>query len=101
MYSTPQGLEHLELGNLDWKPINTDQFDCSKRILCGYRNETPQFQIIRISNIPNWFFERVVFPGGQLVFEAFTDAQLEIHTSAFISAILLDTIPCHRLAIRR
>ncbi|MDJ0703732.1 MAG: DUF1830 domain-containing protein [Leptolyngbyaceae cyanobacterium MO_188.B28] len=96
MYATPQAFE-----NLGWRPINTVENDCSKRILCSYSNETPQFQIIRISNIPNCFFERVVFPGRHIVFEAFTDAQLEIHTGAIISAILLDVIPCHLLAIRK
>ena len=96
MYATPQELE-----NLSWEPLNTDESDCSNQILCSYSNTTPQFQIIRIANIPNWFFERVVFPGGHLVFEAFSDAQLEIHTGTMMSAILSDTIPCYRLAIRR
>ncbi|RUR85175.1 hypothetical protein PCC6912_12910 [Chlorogloeopsis fritschii PCC 6912] len=53
----------------------------------------------RISNIPNWYFERVVFPGQRLVFEAPSEAQLEIHTGMMASAILSDKIPCDRLAI--
>ena len=94
MYATPQALE-----NLGWKSLNKSESDCSSQILCSYSNNTPQFQIIRIANIPNWFFERVVFPGGRLVFEALPDSQLEIHTGTIISAILLDTVPCHRLAL--
>jgi len=40
-------------------------------ILCSYKNQTPNIKIARISNIPNWYFERVVFPGEWLLFEAF------------------------------
>jgi hypothetical protein len=31
-------------------------------ILCCYVNATSQIQVSRITNIPNWYFERVVFP---------------------------------------
>lgn len=56
-------------------------------------------QIARISNIQNWYFERVVFPGQRLLFEAVPDAQLEIHTGMMASAILSDTIPCLTLRV--
>ena len=69
------------------------------KILCCYVNATSKIQIARISNIPNWYFERVVFPGQRLVFEALSDAQLEIHTGMMASAILSDTLPCARLCI--
>lgn len=68
-------------------------------ILCCYVNATSEIQIARITNIPNWYFERVVFPGQRLVFEAISAAQLEIHTGMMASAILSDTIPCTRLSI--
>ncbi|AFZ35210.1 protein of unknown function DUF1830 [Stanieria cyanosphaera PCC 7437] len=68
-------------------------------ILCCYVNATSQIQVARITNIPNWYFERVVFPGQRLVFEAVRDALLEIHTGMMASAILSDTIPCERLCI--
>ena len=71
----------------------------SDSILCCYVNATSQMQIARITNIPNWYFERVVFPGQRLVFEAMPDAQLEIHTGMMASAILSDNIPCDRLCI--
>ena len=70
-----------------------------KRLLCCYVNATSHIQIARITNIPNWYFERVVFPGQRLVFEALPDALLEIHTGMMASAILSDTIPCDRLLI--
>ena len=77
-------------------PLPSDKKD---HILCCYVNATSQIQIARITNIPNWYFERVVFPGQRLVFEALPDALLEIHTGMMASAILSDTIPCDRLQV--
>ncbi|MBW4567799.1 MAG: DUF1830 domain-containing protein [Tolypothrix carrinoi HA7290-LM1] len=71
----------------------------SGKILCCYVNATSKIQIARISDIPSWYFERVVFPGQRLVFEAPKVAHLEIHTGMMASAILSDTIPCDRLAL--
>jgi hypothetical protein len=68
-------------------------------ILCCYVNATSQIQVVRITNVLNWYFERVVFPGQRLVFEALSDALLEVHTGMMASAILSDTIPCDRLCI--
>lgn len=56
-------------------------------------------QIARITNVQNWYFERVVFPGQRLIFEAVSTAQLEIHCGMMASAILSDTIPCDRLKV--
>ncbi|MFB2894500.1 DUF1830 domain-containing protein [Aerosakkonemataceae cyanobacterium BLCC-F50] len=71
------------------------------RLLCYYANPTQQIQIIRITNIPNWRFEKVVFPQQRLMFEAFPEAILEVHTGFMGSAILLDEIPCHLLCIKQ
>jgi len=68
-------------------------------ILCCYVNATSHIQIVRITNIANWYFERVVFPGQRLVFETLGEAFLEIHTGMMASAILSDNIPCERLYI--
>ncbi|HIK09484.1 MAG TPA: DUF1830 domain-containing protein [Oscillatoriaceae cyanobacterium M33_DOE_052] len=67
------------------------------RIVCCYVNATSKIQIARITNIPNWYFERVVFPGQHLIFEALPEALLEIHSGMMASAILSDTILCDRL----
>lgn len=72
--------------------------DIQEAALCCYVNATSKIQIARITNIPNWYFERVVFPGQRLVFEALPQALLEIH-SGMMSAILADTIPCDRLHV--
>jgi hypothetical protein len=68
-------------------------------LLCCYVNATSKIQVARITNIPNWYFERVVFPGQRLIFEALADAQLEIHTGMMASSILSDTIPCNSLGL--
>jgi hypothetical protein len=70
-------------------------------ILCSYVNATSKIQVARITNIQNWYFERVVFPGQCLVFESIPEAQLEIHTGMMASAILSDTIPCYRLRVEQ
>ncbi len=77
-------------------PIPTGQRNI---LLCCYVNATSQIQVVRSTNIDNWYFERVVFPGQRLVFEAVPQALLEIHTGMMASAILSDTIPCQRLSI--
>lgn len=69
------------------------------RVLCCYVNATSKIQVARITNIPMWYFERVVFPGQRLLFEAVDDALLEIHCGVMASSILSDTIPCDRLRI--
>ncbi|MEO1295318.1 MAG: DUF1830 domain-containing protein [Cyanobacteria bacterium J06636_16] len=73
--------------------------DQSEPILCCYVNATSKMQVVRVTNIQNWYFERVVFPGQRLMFEAAPQALLEIHTGMMASAILSDTIPCERLAV--
>jgi len=62
--------------------------DYQQRILCQYKNATSSIQIARITNIPHWYLERVVFPGQHLLFETVKEAQLEIH-----SAKMAGTIP--------
>ena len=73
--------------------------DGSEDVLCCYVNASSKIQVAWITNIPNWYFERVVFPGQRLIFEAMVTAQLEIHTGMMASSILSDTIPCERLMV--
>ena len=80
--------------NLDPLP----QADAAE-ICCCYVNSTSQMQIARITNINNWYFERVVFPGQRLIFEAPSHGYLEIHTGMMASSILSDKIPCQQLVI--
>ncbi|MCL6435795.1 MAG: DUF1830 domain-containing protein [Leptolyngbyaceae cyanobacterium HOT.MB2.61] len=78
-------------------PLPSDS--ASRKIICCYVNATSRIQVARITNIPGWYFERVVFPGQRLVFEAVAGALLEIHCGMMASAILSDTIPCSRLRV--
>ena len=73
------------------------------QILCYYINDDSKIKIARINNIPNHCFERVVFPGEQLLFEAIPEAQLEIYISRFptdTSNVLVEVITCDRLAVK-
>lgn len=73
--------------------------DGQSQILCCYTNATSKIQVARITNVPGWYFERVVFPGQRLLFETVPRAILEIHTGMMASAILSDSIPCDRLEV--
>lgn len=77
-------------------PVPTDQSD---PICCCYANTSSKVQVVRITNINSWYFERVAFPGQHLVFEAPMNAYLEIHTGYMASAVIADRIPCIRLEI--
>jgi Domain of unknown function (DUF1830) len=68
-------------------------------ICCCYVNSSSQIQVARITNIHNWYFERVVFPGQRLLFEAPSYGYLEIHTGMMASSILSDKIPCLQLMV--
>lgn len=81
--------------------LNSLNYQGSSQILCYYKNTTSQIQIARILNITNWYFERVVFPGEQLMFEAVPEAELEIHTGKAVERISADTIICDRLQVHR
>lgn len=67
----------------------------NRRILCCYVNDTSKLQIIRIKNIPDFRWERVVFPGQRLMFEALSEAKLEISSSEFVTLLL----PCNKLRV--
>lgn len=72
----------------------------SEQMLCYYTNTTRQIQIVRSANTEKYCFERVVFPGQRLLFEATPEAQIEIHTGTMATAILSDRIPCAHLRAR-
>ena len=71
----------------------------SNYILCSYINITNRIQIVRITNIPSYHWEQVIFPGQRLIFEAITSALLEIHTSENVTAIVNEVIPCQQLRV--
>jgi hypothetical protein len=68
--------------------------------LCCYVNATAHVEVVRITNISHWYFERVVFPGQRLLFKAPAMAKLEIHTGMSISSIASETIDCQKLQLK-
>ncbi|HEY9603037.1 MAG TPA: DUF1830 domain-containing protein [Allocoleopsis sp.] len=74
--------------------------ECADRILCCYINDARKIKIARIKNISNWYFERVVFPGERLLFEALPEAQLEIYVTNFSTVALVEITACDRLAVK-
>ena len=68
--------------------------------LCCYVNATAHVEVVRITNIPHWYFERVVFPGQRLIFKAPAMAKLEVHTGMSISSIATETIDCQKLQLK-
>lgn len=73
--------------------------NANDEICCCYVNSSSQIQVARITNVHNWYFERVVFPGQKLIFEAPGYSYLEIHTGLMASSILSDKIPCQQLIV--
>lgn len=70
-------------------------------ILCCYANTSPRVQIIRIADVPDFYLERVIFPGERLLFKVPSNASLEVHTGRFIGAIASDTIACETLKVKQ
>jgi len=79
--------------------LNQLPSELSERILCCYINHTSTMQIARISNIANWYFERTIFPGERLLFEALPEAELEIWQSSETGTVNFDKILCDRLRV--
>jgi hypothetical protein len=80
---------------------NSRPIDTSCQLLCCYINATSKLQVIRIANIPNWRFERVVFPRQRLLFEAPPGAEIEVQTSYLGEAVLLTKISSKSLEVQQ
>jgi hypothetical protein len=68
-------------------------------MLCYYANATNQVQILRIRNIPDWFYERVVFPRERLLMTTPTQAILEVYHGTPAGELLLAQVPCSHLEV--
>ena len=62
-------------------------------MLCSYSNVTKQLQVIQIVNIPGWFFEQTIFPKQSFIFEAPSDAEVEVYSSHSGQGFLMKKIP--------
>ncbi|MDY7019881.1 MAG: DUF1830 domain-containing protein [Cyanobacteriota bacterium] len=69
------------------------------RILCSYKNQTAQLQVLRIPPSQTGYFERVIFPAQHLFFEAEAQEHLEIYYSVCDDSIEMKQIPCISLKV--
>jgi hypothetical protein len=71
----------------------------SEKVLCYYLNNSSELEVVRISNITGWYFERVAFPGQRLMFEAPVQGCLEIYTGSGATVMLEDHVACKDLQV--
>lgn len=69
-------------------------------ILCYYCNPTRQIQTIRVDNVSNWHFKRVIFPGQHLLFEAVPEGKLKIYVVERGEEKCVRTISCYSLKVQ-
>ncbi|MDY7021175.1 MAG: DUF1830 domain-containing protein [Cyanobacteriota bacterium] len=67
--------------------------------LCCYSNRSTKVQVVRITNIENWYLERVVFPWEDLLFEAPSEAELEVYQDQGKGVQLQAKYPCTNLQV--
>ncbi|WP_346291275.1 DUF1830 domain-containing protein [Sphaerothrix gracilis] len=67
-----------------------------EKITCYYFNASSQIRVVRIANVSDWYFERILFPGQRLMFEAPAEAQLEVYANA----VLVEEIACRQLEVQ-
>lgn len=68
------------------------------QILCYYINNTRHIQIIRVMRGVRCHFERTVFAGERILFEALPESYLEVYSS-LISGTRSTTIDCKLLHV--
>lgn len=68
-----------------------------RQILCYYINSTPTLQVVRLVDSSDRPFERLVFPGQRLLFEAQHETPCEIYSDGQ----LFDRFSCDRLQVQR
>jgi hypothetical protein len=100
-----EGVNHLRFVTQEYlrpmmiSAIPSQPTSASAQCLCSYANTTSSLQVIRIGNPSAYSFERIVFPGDRLLFEAASDAQLEVLSTYLGQAIKIEKIPCHQLQV--
>ncbi len=81
------------------KSTNSLSFPYSDEVLCYYLNSTSEIQVIKSECRESWDFERVVFPGQRLFFEALSTAHLEIYKAQNSGLQLAARVKCDRLQV--
>lgn len=80
---------------------NSQVTNTSTLTLYSYTNPTNALQVIRIINVPNGCFERVIFPKQRLLFETQPEAELEVYASHQGQAVLENKIPVVCLQVQQ
>lgn len=69
----------------------------TKTFTYSYENKSDRIQVIRLCDNPGAEFERTLAPGQSFVFEAASQAKLEVCTHHNAMSIVCDRIPCRQL----
>lgn len=80
--------------------IDSSGSQATKRVLCYYANLTEHLQILKSAHREIWAFERVVFPGQRLFFEAIPTAHLEIYEVQASGLSLMERNRCDRWKVQ-
>jgi hypothetical protein len=80
------------------QPANQTVSPVAKNLF-HYRNETGQIQIIWLDRSLPHRFEKVVFPGEQLLFYATSETVLNIHTQTATALTLIEQVSCSQLQV--
>lgn len=73
--------------------------ELEEKNLCAYQNLSSHWQIIKITNLPNYYWEKAVLPGQKIIVITSIKAILKVFSAENITAVLIDNIPCHQLKI--
>lgn len=68
-------------------------------ILCSYKNQTNQLQVIRLKNSFQGDLERIIFPGEYYLFKAKPDDQVEVYSKVNEEMIESEYVPCYILQV--
>jgi hypothetical protein len=91
-------MESVQMASSETAPLSVVTSSVVNRILCYYTNSTNQLQIAKTSGSSGLKLERVVFPKQRILFEALSDAWIEIYIYSELDGVtLLNTIPCQTL----
>lgn len=70
-----------------------------QRITCYYFNASREIQIIKLTNTPEFAYNKVVLPQQRVLFEALPNSFLEVHRQTFTGTDLVDKVRCQSLQV--
>jgi len=72
-----------------------NQNTSERQSLCCYTNHTSHVQVIRLVNQSHTNWQRVIFPGERVLFEADSESNLEIMVNETVSSL----VNCQKLIV--